>query len=306
MPISSMQLLLDLLEAKALTFTRATLSSFHGSSGEELIQSGMLVPNGYERAVTADDDDEQRPMAVEFDERHVGPGYHSPAQGWVSVQQKDLQLYRLDVDCLFRALLGDNLRRPARGIIEVEAGFVWEIGSALVTRTKSSAIWFARRLRSRDDSDRLIEACHRRPSPGLRLVLTSTPYVRLPATPVPGACIISIGDVLSATNSAAIDFEILKARFGGTPTDAIGTPLHLSADGKTLAIHGQTVFRFRGEIQMGIIRSLAEGHRKHRPVPTAELLEHSGSDSLDQAFGGRWKQLKPFLKSENGCWSFEL
>ena len=301
MPISSraLSLLLYLLETNEFKFTHEALS-YHGSVGEELIKSGLVAPCGYDLAATLDED-ENRLVAVAVDDR--GLGYHDPASGWTSVDQATLQLFRPEMTRVFQMLLGRELRPHHAGLLEIEPASIWELGSAYLTKTKPTSVWFARRLGCNKNMERLVAMLQRRPTGGLRLILTSTRSERLPATPLPYASTIPIHDVLSASARTEIDFSILKTRFAGTPV-TITAPLDLSQDGRVLTIHGETVIRSRGGIQMKILRLLVEAYRKGRGLRADDLLTKSGSaaGSLDQAFGAKWKELKPFLKSEGGLW----
>jgi hypothetical protein len=293
-------LLLNLLEAREFKFTHEALC-YHGSAGEELIRSKLLAPCGHDLAATLDED-ENRPVAVAFEDR--GLGYHDPASGWTSVDQATLRLFRPQIDRMFQMLLGGELRRHHAGLLEIEPAWIWELGSAYLIKSKPTSVWFARRLGCTESLERLVATLQRRPAGGLRLILTSTRNERLSATQLPGASIIPVHDVLSASTPAEIDVDILKARYTGKPADVISSPLHLSQDGRVLTIHGETVIRFRGDIQMKIVRLLVDAYHKGRGLRAEDLLtkSRSAAGSLDQAFGQKWKELKPFLKSEGGLW----
>jgi hypothetical protein len=298
-------LLLRLLEARELRFTRSALD-YHGGRAEALVSSGLLVPSGFERAVTCDGDPGLLP--VEMDQMRGQLGYYSHLNGWVDVQKERLQLYRPDLAFIFQTLLGTRLRPVPSGPQECEPTLLWQLGDASLQRTGRTNVFFARRLGDRASVDRIQQALSRRPSDKLGIVLTSTPQNPLPDRSLPMMRVVPIADVLSVFEPVVIDMFALKARFAGTAAEAVSKPLHLSEDGRTLTINGNVELRFTGEVQQKAIRLLVKAHNSGKALKAADIIEKSGSgaSSLDQVFRTKWAKLRPLLKNEDGRWRFDL
>ena len=302
-----LDLLLRLLEARELVYTHGALVDYHGPAGQALIDAGLMVPDGFDRFVTADDEDDSPVMEVETDPVH-GLGYHSPYRGWVKIDRVRLQRYRPALERVFEMLLGDELRPPPRGPQDLDGGLAWEIGEMRLTRGPISSLWFARRLGDRDVLQRVRAAAERRPSPKLRLLLTSTPHQRLPAETLPMTKIVPIADVLSSDEPATIDAGILKARFAGQTQETVTAPLHLSEDGRTLTIQGSKRISFRSSGQIKVIRALVDAYRQGKRLNASQTLHDAGlgARTFKQAFGDKWEDLRPHLISHNQLWGFEV
>jgi hypothetical protein len=86
-------------------------------------------------------------------------------------------------------------------------------------------------------------------------------------------------------------------------------PLHLTPDGRQLTIEGNVTIDFKSGIQVKLIRHLVDGYQDGKRWRARELLDDAGAGvtSLARAFGSqKWKQLKPYVKSKNGLWGFDL
>jgi hypothetical protein len=249
-------------------------------------------------------------VKIELHDQHRGLGYRD-SQGWVPVQECSLGLYSPKLDQLFDQLLGKNLRPLPSGCDKIDGrGFIWGIGSVRLLKHSRSPVWFARRLGDRVIADVLVEENAARPSPEMRLVLTSTPRERIAQSGVPRLSIISIADVLSGANPIRIDFGILKARFQGQPAEDIEYPLHLSADNRMLIINGKVRIDLRGDKQGLVARLIVDAYKRGRPIKAAQILGQADSSagSFDQAFGRKpWDKLKLYFKSQGGGrWGFEF
>lgn len=305
MSASSIALLLRLLEAPQLRYAHDTVVEHHGAVGQALIDARFLVAADHMSVVTADDDDSAM-VDVEMNPDRGEFGYHSPTQGWVKVEKAGLQCYHPDVFRIFTTLLGSELQLGDRRPIDLEGALLFDLElTRLLKRGPKSEVWYARRLSDRVDFDRIRGAIARRPSPRVRLLLTSTPHDRIVAESFPMMRIVPMSDVLSSAGDR-IDAGILKARFAGV-APPVDMPLHLSEDGRHLTINGNTIV-FRGPVIIAMLRILVAAYIQNERLPAGLILERSGSSatSLDQAFGKRWLEIKPYLKARGGTWGFEI
>lgn len=305
----ALRLLIRLLEAKELVYTHSALVGFHGRPGEELIASGLLEEAGYDHVVR-DDDDDGAMVDVESDPYHEGLGHQSRISGFVRVEKQTLLRYAPRIDQLARQLLGDELRLFPAGPRRLdEAGYIWDLGLARLNRQGSTSIWLGRRQHDFAARAALADLLIRSPSPTPRLMLTTTPAKIVPRDHPPGIIVIPIADVLAGMDPALIDFAVLKTRFLNQPVEVIDSPVHLSADHRTLTLNYSVKVPFRKDThQQKLIVVFVKAYRKGVRLRAADALAeaHCGADSLDQAFGPKWELLKPFLKSWDGRWSFEF
>ena len=301
----NIQLLLRLMEASRLKFTHATLVDYHGPPGESLIGSNLMVPSGFEMASNSCDDD--APVSIRFDERRQEFGYFSPIQGWVRIDQASLQLYQPDLDRLFHALLGHNLRPLPHGVSEVEPELIWEIGSGRLTQTGLIDLWYARRIWDPTAFASLKACLLRKPSSKLRVVLTTTNHKQIPAEKINRTIIIPIGDLMDIRQQDRIDFNALKARFYNRPAELITGPIHLSEDGRKLTILGEEI-NFGGANQIATIRFLVGAYHENRRVNAAKTLEITAPNcrTFEQVFKTKWPSLSQYLVSRSRMWGFEF
>ena len=153
------------------------------------------------------------------------------------------------------------------------------------------------------------EAAARRPSSGMRILLTSTPGRRIQGRSLPGHLIVSIDDVLDHNDPLSISPDILAARLEGTSPTEIQSRIFLSPDGRTLKIDGKVIATFKSKVQIEIMRKLVAGYHESKRFSFSELRGSAspGAKALRQVLGGtKWAQLSPFLKFENDAWGFEL
>lgn len=302
----SLALLLRLLEARELRYAHSTVVGYHGATGQALIDAGLMIPSGYVRSVVAADEDDAPLMDVEMNVDRGELGYHSPMRGWIKVEKTHLQCYCPNIARIFQLLLGEEFRPTSRGPTDLEGTLLYDLGTIRLTRRgPPSEVWYARRLGERIVVDLVRAAFERRPSPQVRLLLTTTSHDRLAADNLPMMRIVPVSDVLSSTGDR-IDTDILKARFTGI-TPPVDAPLHLSDDGRRLTIHGKTL-TFRGEKLTAILSILVNAYFRRERLKAEAILEKAGSSasSLDQAFGKRWAEISPYLKTSGGTWAFEI
>lgn len=304
-------LLLRLLEARELLYTRSTVVGGRGAAaGSELIDNGLLVPAGFTNFVVDDTADDPEFVEVAMDHERGELGYHSRFRGWMKVERQELQRYRPSVEAIVQSLFGNELRRPMKGLVEIEPGLIWEVGQLRLMKTGWTTIWLARRLGERPVEDRLLAANICQPATGRRVILLSTPRERLrPGLHLDGSTIIPLQNVLTAYKPLSIDMTLLRVRFAGKSSPPVTEPLHLSDDASVLTIMG-TPIPFTGAAQQKAIRIMVEAHQAGRGVNAATTLADAGFGpsirTWRQAFRKQWPLLEPYLKSRNRLWSFEL
>lgn len=300
---------LALIEAIAGTrdarVSASVLSTYRREAGAVLQGLGLLARIGDEPIAPslADHDDEPVLLSPSTDGRSVG--YFSPTAGWVTPSQGDLGIFGLQFGVLFAALLDGLDCVPAVQPRELVSGLVWEAGAArLPGRAARVPVWLARRLSDQEVWDAFRDQIGRRPSPGLRLVLSLTPESRLPRAYVEGHEIVDVRSVIVAGGELRIDPQILAARLAhGRDT---GEPITMSADGGVITVRGKT-YSFTGAKQRAIVRYLFEAWQRGEPqCLTAAVLEAAESSdqvrTLARAFSGRedWRE---FIGEEGGrCW----
>lgn len=303
----SIQLLLRLLESSADIYGRDTLE-YHGAKGDALVQAGLVVRTAAAPPVPNHVDDEDgAPVSAAYDRERDCFGYHDRQRGWVTVDEATFHRFRPDIPAFLLRLLREELRIPPHGIVEIVPWTAWEVGQAWLGRRELSAVWFARRLHDRKSAAALANAIKRRPSPSVRLVLTSTSSDFLLEGGLAMTRIIPVADVLSPTESDIIDFDALKLRFSEHAVDLNCQPVYLSEDGRTLILNGRTTIQFRGSLQIALIRKVVETYRGGNSMSPSQMLRKLGSSahSFDQAFGKKWRELSPFMRNEGGAWRLE-
>jgi len=140
-------------------------------------------------------------------------------------------------------------------------------------------------------------------------VLTSTPSHRFPDEAISGHLLVGIRDVIDFASGLAIHPDILASRLDGSHRSVVEEALYLSPDGRKFVINGSITIDFKTDIQIKIIGQLVTGFREGKRFSVQELLTEAGSGAtgLRRAFGAKkWDLLKPYLKSSNGLWGFEL
>lgn len=306
----AVDLLLSVVESAEAKIAGAVLSDYHADSAEKLLAANALRPDDHAAAAVSLFDHEDEPVALIWSPERNGYGYFSPSAGWVCVPKERLAVYRVDFPVLFARLLIKMDIASRGGASALIPEVLWEIGDARIGRRGQRVpIWFARRLSDRTIWADVADAARRRPTTQVRILLTSTPTVRLHEPGLPGHLIVSVGDAIDFVEGMAVSPDTLAALLGGTPAISAHAPLSLSPSGQQLTIHGNVTIGFKSDIHVAIVRRLVEGHKEGKRYGARELLDHahSSAKTLRQAFGAqRWAELEPYLKSENGLWGFEL
>jgi hypothetical protein len=294
---------MDLLEAPEMALGGGTLLDEFLEPSGALIAASLLLPADLDPAVQLGHEPDSGPTPVSWDPETSAYRVYDTFAGWREVPEVQLRRHRLDLRRVLMTLLSEArfpLGWPCREIVE---GCVWEIGDVGVAGLKHrQPTWFARRVFDPGVWRRLRAALEDRPHSYRRMILTSTPASRCPDEDLRQAFLMPLPDVLSATG-LKIDNSILAARVSGRPVMDQSKPVSLSSDGRQLFIRGKMVMSFTSKRMIDAIRALVDAHDRGEGARARDVSDHG---SFDQLLGRkRWAILRPYLKSENGVWSFK-
>ena len=303
------KILLSLVENNRGRTTHRILTLWRPNIRAQIENTELLEAVGLTYESTDMDDFEDIPVAVEWNPDLAAYTYFSGKSGWVIVSEEEMRIYAVRMARFFGLLLGDiDTGRPKApgGLIE---NTLWDIGDIrLKGRARRLPTWFAKRLNVPSVQEQVEDIAKRRPTDGLRLLLTSTRQERIQKFRIPGHLIVSVHDVLGLAGGLAIEPDILAARVDQVPLPDIKAPIWLSPDGRKLIINGNVTVNFRSEKHITIIRHLVAGYHAGERYRAQVLLDEAqaGAMTLRKAFGDRiWALLSPYLKSENGLWGFQ-
>jgi hypothetical protein len=184
-------------------------------------------------------------------------------------------------------------------------GAVLDFGTArLPNRTARVGIWVVRRLSVSGAFDQFRQLAARRPSEGLRLVISLDPAERLCRSALKGHEFVPLEDVVDHEDGIAANPEILSARLLTGPSDQ--GPVWVSGDGAILIVHGER-FEFKGTKQKAAVLMMAEAFiaGEHR-LSTDAVLEAAACGRtvrrLSELFKGHpaWKRV--IFESGASCW----
>lgn len=300
------RLLMSIVETPDASIAGSVLSDFHPGQGKQLMQGNLLLPQGDTLAAPLSLDHDDEPVRLTWSGEHGGYGYYSPTAAWVMVPSESLTMFVVNMPVLLARMLAQLEIVGGTEPHALVPDAVWEIGNVrLPGRSKFVPLWVTRRLADPECWEAFVAATRLRPAPGVRIVLTTTPAVRLPKQMFEGHEIVSIGDVAVHAAGIAVDPALLAARLssGTTQTDA---PITMAADGGSITVRGKR-YAFTGQKQRAIIRHLYEAWENGTPEcltdAVLEAAEYFNSvNTLTKAFSGR-KDWQEFIKVESGrCW----
>lgn len=304
------ELLLRILEQSRPVTAASALQDLPSDLPAQLIEIGVLEKYGTNRAALVLGEDGPAFRDLDWQADRNAYGYFDASDGGVVVAPESQTLYRVAVPWwlawLATSLTLSNSGQPA----ELVPGLAWDIGDIWITRQRNVPVLFVRRLHRDVTSTALRDALQKRAGRNGGLILTSG-RGSISQDSMERFTVVPIANVL--TNDAqvfSIDRELLLSPFLPTGTAPTPTqPLHLSPDGRRLTINGTVTLDFKSDIHVALIRRLVDGYRDGKSWRAQELLDEAGSSvtTLARAFGGKkWKQLEPYLTSQNGLWGFDL
>lgn len=302
----AIDLLLRVLEARSTQIAGATLTEYFPRAAATLLASDLLIPHGHMPVVAAMDAYEDEPIPAIWSPEHRAFGYHNNLGRWVDVEERAFTAYRVDHDRLFAAMLVPFERQGSARAVTLIADHLWDIGTMRVPGAKMPMpVWFARRLADPQVWTQVMSLVERRPATEMRVILTSTRGDRLPPAPNRQHALVSVADVLEATDRLVISPQMLAARIFPHQVQR-RYPIDHSDNYGFVWLRNET-FAFRGHNHRNLLEQLFEAYWAEQPVlrviPT--LSEAGFSDktnSLSKAFSGRDDWRKFIKQSEGNCW----
>ncbi len=305
---AAVDLLSVIAETPGAEIAGAVLIDHYGTVAAQLLNLGVLIPEGHETSTTSLADHDDVPVSVTWSAEHGAFGYFSATAGWVAVPADRLAMHRIVFDKLLRQLVAPLFASKRIPLTPLLPNLLWEVGDVkLPGRSKRAPLWIGRRFADAGVWGQFAGIIRNRPAPGLRIVLSLTPGDRLPAGILNGHAIIPVRDVAQAANGLAIDPDLLAARVasGAQPSDALIT---MAADGASISVRGKR-YKFSTVKQRAVIRQLFEAWQSGDPERlTAEVLVKAGygdkTNILGKAWSGR-KDWREFIAEKDGrCWMF--
>jgi len=306
----AVDLLFNVIETPNATIAAAVLYNYYKNPADQLISAKLLEHSGNQLVTTSMADHDDAPVSLTWSAEHNGYGYFSASAGWVTVPDERLAVFGIKFPILLAQIMVQFDVASRTGATALVPELLWEIGDARIgRRSHRVSIWFARCLYDQKVWRQVKDAASRRPSTHIRVLLTSTSSSRLPAEPLPGHLIVSVRDVIEFGAGLAVRPDVLVARLDGAHRPDVREAVHLSASGQQLIINGTVTIDFKADIHITIVRKLVQGFKDGKRFGARDLLDEaqSSATTLRQAFGKqRWRELEPYLKSQNGLWGFEL
>jgi len=294
------------MEARSMSLQTSALHQVSRSATDALIAAKLLVPSGHVPVVAAMDDYEDEPVEATWSAELKSFGYHDSTGRWIKVAHQDIAACRVDYGlALARMQVAFERAGPSRPTPLV-TDLVWEVGTIKLAGAKAPVpIWFARRLGDPGVWAKLEALIGRKPPQEIRIILTSTPGERIPATAQKRNHIINVADVAGDPAKLAISPQVLGARvFSGQVQRRF--PIDHSDDYGIVWLRGETL-TFGSDKQRQLLGLLFSAYWSGSPeCRTAVVLYEAGygdsTNSFSKVFSGRddWRS---FIKYADGnCW----
>lgn len=302
----AIDLLLRAMEARSMSLQTSALHQFSRSATNALIKAKLLVPSGHVPVVAAMDDYEDEPVEATWSAELKSFGYHDSTGRWVKVANLDIAACRVDYGlALAKMLVAFERAGPSRPT-PLFTDLVWEVGTIKLAGAKAPVpVWFVRRLGDPGVWAQLEALIGRKPPQEIRIILTSTPGERIPATAQKRNHIINVADVADDPAKLAISPQVLGARvFPGQVQRRF--PIDHSDDYGIVWLRGETL-TFGSDKQRQLLGLLFDAYWSGSPVcRTAVVLFEAGygdsTNAFSKVFSGRddWRS---FIKYADGnCW----
>lgn len=302
----AIHLLLRAMEARSLSLQTSALHQVSRSATDALIKAKLLVPSGHVPVVAGMDDYEDEPIEATWSAELRSFGYHDSTGRWIKVANQDIAACRVDYGLALAKMLVPFERAGPPRPTPLVSDLVWEVGTIkLAGATAPVPIWFARRLGDPAVWAQLETLFERKPPREIRIILTSTPGERIPATAQKRNHIINMADVAGDPAKLAISPQVLGARvFPGQVQRRF--PIDHSDDYGIVWLRGETL-TFGSDKQRQLLGLLFDAYWSGSPVcRTAVVLFEAGygdsTNAFSKVFSGRddWRS---FIKYADGnCW----
>lgn len=302
----TIDLLLRAMEARSMSLQTSALHQISRSATGALIAAKLLVSGGHVPVVAAMDNYEDEPVEATWSAELKSFGYHDSTGRWVKVANQDIAACRVDYGlALAKMLVAFERAGPSRPTPLV-SDLIWEVGTIKLAGAKAPVpVWFARRLGDLGVWAQLEALIGRKPPQEIRIILTSTPGERIPATAQKRNHIINVADVAGDPAKLAISPQVLGARvFPGQVQRRF--PIDHSDDYGIVWLRGETL-TFGSDKQRQLLGLLFDAYWSGSPVcRTAAVLFEAGygdsTNAFSKVFSGRddWRS---FIKYADGnCW----
>ena len=289
-----------------MSLQTSALHQVSRSATDALIAAKRLVSGGHVPVVAAMDDYEDEPIEATWSAELKSFGYHDSTGRWVKVANQDIAACKVDYGlALAKMLVAFERAGPSRPTPLV-SDLIWEVGTIKLAGAKAPVpVWFARRLGDPGVWAQLEALIGRKPPQEIRIILTSTPGERIPATAQKRNHIINVADVAGDPAKLAISPQVLAARvFPGQTQRRF--PIDHSANHGIVWLRGATL-TFSSDKQQQLLGLLFDAYWSGSPVcRTAVVLFEAGygdsTNSFSKVFSGRddWRS---FIKYADGnCW----
>lgn len=289
-----------------MSLQTSALHQVSRSATDALITAKLLVPSGYLPVVAAMDDYEDEPVEATWSAELKSFGYHDSTGRWVKVANQDIAACRVDYVLAIAKMLvafeRAGLSRPTSLVTDL----VWEVGTIKLAGAKAPVpVWFARRLGDSGIWTQLEALIARKPPQEIRIILTSTPGERIPATAQKRNHIINVADVAGDPAKLAISPQVLGARvFPGQAQRRF--PIDHSDDYGIVWLRGEAL-TFKSPKQRRLLNVLFDAYETGSATCLTEaVLYEAGygdsTNSFSKVFSGRddWRS---FIKYADGnCW----
>jgi hypothetical protein len=302
--IAARQLLSSIAGTRNARVSAMALAHMRGA-GKTLMDTGLLVQRGSAMSVVAEDDLDDTPTSV-IAHPITGQHGHLGNAAWHDEQASARRrVYALDMGAVARRVVARLDCSLGKDPVPYLDGAVLDFGTArLPNRTARVGIWVVRRLSVSGAFDQFRQLAVRRPSEGLRLVISLDPAERLCRSTLKGHEFVPLEDVVDHEDGIAANPEILSARLLTGPSDQ--GPVWVSGDGAILIVHGER-FEFKGTKQKAAVLMMAEAFiaGEHR-LSTDAVLEAAACGRtvrrLSELFKGHpaWKRV--IFESGASCW----
>lgn len=286
----ALDLLLVVLETPEGFLAGSVLEDHYLEAGKALTAVGLLTPAGHEAIAVSMADHDDAPVFLGRSDDGSSFGYFSPTAGWVKVADSRLIRYRARPESL-ATLFGAQLGIAGRAqVLPLVPDHLWEIGPARIgRRAHRTLVLFGRRLADPAIWRRIRDVLRARPSPHIRILLTSTPPERLPEDMASRVRVVWLPHVLVAGAGLVIDPEILAARLDGVEHRASTGPIEIIGDGREVRLFGKSFLLKKGVTQRRIVMFLYERYLNGElQVSTEEIVAE-----LDLRTGAR---IRDFFK----------
>lgn len=277
----------------------------HCDAGRQLIDAGLLIQRGRTRVTVTTDDLDDTMTSVMVHPITGRRGYLGNT-GWQDEDDGAMrEIYALDMPTVAgRALRGIDCSL-GRAPVPYLDGAVLDFGMARLPRRRGRVgIWMTRGLTTPRFVDAFRQLATRRPSGGLRVIISIDPAERLRLPFITGHEVVALGDVVDHEDGLAVAPDILAARLLTGPSHK--GPVWVSGDGGVLIVHGRW-HEFTGGKQKVAVARLAEAWLADSPVlPVPHILEEAGCGPsmkrLKDLFGGHPTWQEVIRESGSNCW----